>query len=119
MYRIKDSDFKPFKSEWIKYYEENNINMRSVVKDDHYWWDTEILNYFDEYGNEYFKYEKIWDIDWVKAGNRINRVPENYRDPRGIILKLVHFWLEITKKYENRYVNKIDSILSSILKSKH
>lgn len=116
MYRIPENDLYNFREEWIKKYESSGINISESKKECFYWWDNEILIYFDKYGNEYFKNEKIWDIDWVAAGRKINRISKNYKDPRGIVLKLIHSWLEITKKYENRYINKIDSILSSFLK---
>jgi len=115
MYRIKKSDKKMFNPDWIDYYENNGINMKTVNVDQTYWWDKEVLNYLDKHGNEYFKNEKIWGIDWVATGKKINRISESYKDPRGIILKLVHFWLENTKKYENRYINKIDTLFAGLI----
>jgi hypothetical protein len=62
-----------------------------------YWWDEEVLNYFDRYGTGRFRKINIWDVDWnAKARSLLRR--GNYNDPRSIFEVWVHKFIE---KYWN------------------
>ncbi len=64
---------KPAPAEWFAgymFFDESRYNLP-----DH-WRETQVLNWFNEYGLDYFSDLDIWDIDWgkkIKNGDRISR----------------------------------------------
>jgi hypothetical protein len=46
-----------------------------------YWWDGEVLKYFNEYGVEKFRQLDIWDVDWNTIAKRLG-IAGKFDDPR-------------------------------------
>jgi glycosyltransferase involved in cell wall biosynthesis len=96
---------KPVPKEWIRGYEELGIDMSSVNQEGSYYWDKEVLRYFEKHGTSEFRRLAIFDVDW----NRIHK--ECYSqvssislaDPRNRFERLVHRWLVHTQPYFSFY----------------
>ncbi len=58
-----------------------------------YWWDEEILNFFDLYGTKKFRKLNIWDVDWNRKAQMMGRTG-NYSDPRSRFEKWIHNYIE-------------------------
>ncbi|BAN36204.1 hypothetical protein SCD_n02396 [Sulfuricella denitrificans skB26] len=107
MYEVKDTDLLEVKNEWFDHYGENDIDLFSVKKDGVYWWDREVLKYFQRHGTEKFKKLNIWDVDWRKLGERFKLAGVGkMNDPRNILDKKVHSWLRSGKYKEPGMVNR-------------
>jgi hypothetical protein len=113
MYSVKKSELKKIPGEWFGYYKESGIDLAIVNKQKYYYWDKEVLEYFNKYGTQFFKREDIWDINWEVAAREYGYKDTNkYRDPRNFFLKIVHFWLRKTQyNLMNIFVRVIDKIL--------
>jgi hypothetical protein len=64
-----------------------------ATRDAFYWWDEELLNYFDRYGVETFRKINIWDVDWTSLSRKLGR-PSLYRDPRNVLEIMMHKLIE-------------------------
>jgi glycosyltransferase involved in cell wall biosynthesis len=51
-------------SEWFAGWEELGIDMRTIFEQVYYWYDFEVLNYFQKYGLRRFWLDDIWEFDW-------------------------------------------------------
>lgn len=51
-------------TEWFQAWEEQGIDMHSIIKQKYYSYDFEVLCYFDQYGMKRFWLEDIWKFDW-------------------------------------------------------
>lgn len=78
------------------------------VVEQRYWWDEEVINYFDLYGPDRFRKINIWDVDW-NALAKLSGRDGKYDDPRSIFEIWVHrliekYWneLKIGQASENR-----------------
>ncbi len=113
MYSVKKSELKKIPGEWFDYYKESGIDLAVVNKQEYYYWDKEVLEYFNKYGTQFFKREDIWDINWEVAAREYGYKDTNkYKDPRNFFLKIVHFWLRKTQyNLMNIFVRVIDKIL--------
>jgi len=113
MYSVKKSELKKIPGEWFDYYKESGIDLAIVNKQEYYYWDKEVLEYFNKYGTQFFKREDIWDINWEVAARAYGCKDTNkYKDPRNFFLKIVHFWLRKTQyNHMNIFVRVIDKIL--------
>lgn len=58
-----------------------------------YWFDREVLNYFDKYGVKKFRKLNIWDVDWNQKAQLLNR-RGHYQDPRSAYEVSVHKFIE-------------------------
>ncbi len=63
------------------------------VTEDCYWYDVEVLNYFDKYGTKKFSKLNIWDVDWNKKAKLLGRAGI-YNDPRSWSEKRIHNFIE-------------------------
>jgi glycosyltransferase involved in cell wall biosynthesis len=50
--------------EWFERWEAMGIDLKSIIKSKHYWYDYEVLKYFKEHGATHFWTEDIWQFDW-------------------------------------------------------
>lgn len=50
--------------EWFTGWEQQGIDMRSVEEQQYYWYDFEVLKYFQRYGTRRFWLDDIWEFDW-------------------------------------------------------
>lgn len=90
-----DSPVLPLKEEWVKGYtwlDEYRSNAKASEKC--YWWDGEVLNYFDRYSVERFRKLNIWDVDWNKKADLLRRRTGSYGDPRTLGEKLTHRFIQ-------------------------
>jgi hypothetical protein len=80
--------------EWLKGFNWLESYRETVTgKENCYWYDEEVLNYFDKFGKEKFRKINIWDIDWNKKAQLLGRKGD-YKDPRSMYEKWVHRFIE-------------------------
>jgi len=85
-----DAPLVPVKEEWIKGFDWlNEYHSNIERKEKCYWYDEEVLNYFDKYGVEKFRKLNIWDVDWNKKARLLGK-KETYGDPRSSYEVWVH-----------------------------
>ncbi|MCL6087390.1 MAG: glycosyltransferase family 2 protein [Actinobacteria bacterium] len=120
MYSIKKHDMYKIPEEWFENYYRFGIDIKTIIKDDFYYWDKKVLNYLDEFEAKFFSKEAIWDFNWQKISKDWNYSEEQsykFRDPRNIFQKMVHFWLKKTQlDHLSFLVRLIDKILINIFK---
>ncbi|SHL06065.1 Glycosyl transferase family 2 [Rhodothermus profundi] len=88
----------PVRSEWLAGYEALGIDMRSIPKASHYYWDEEVLKLLVEHGPERFRKLNIWDQDWgTLAARQGLSYNGQLRDPRTPFEKTIHAWLRATQ----------------------
>lgn len=109
MYAIPEDKFKPLPHEWFVGYEEQGIDMTSVKEQPVYWWDHEVLGWYEKHGAAHFRREAVWDIDWTEIARITN--PNNngksFKDPRSPFERLAHYWLRNSQAHEQRIDNRI------------
>lgn len=118
MYSIKPNSIIDLHDNLFSEYENLNIEMRSGISktNEIFWFDKEILCFFDLYGVEKFKKEAIWDVNWNEYINRL-RHKNSYRiqDPRNFFDKSIHNWLKSTQRFVNsKLVQVIDRIINHL-----
>ena len=100
-------------TEWMDVYKvKYGIDMNAYSKEEHYWWEGKILDYFSEYSSKYFRHIEtcqIKDLPFAKG--------KNFFD------KILLYYLHFTKNIYNakcgvayKFVKKIDSFLKNRLK---
>jgi glycosyltransferase involved in cell wall biosynthesis len=91
--RTYDSPLVPVDPAWTKPYhwldKYRSRDMRDLV----YWWDEELLNYFDRYGVGKFRKLNIWNVDWTSLSEKLGR-PSRYQDPRSAFEIIIHKLIE-------------------------
>ncbi|NJL11409.1 MAG: glycosyltransferase family 2 protein [Calothrix sp. SM1_7_51] len=100
MYGIPQNEIITLPKSWLSGYEQQQIDMTSINREPFYWWDKEVLAWFDKYGTATFRRENIWDIDWSALSKKINNSDVSsldYKDPRSTFEKYVHRWLRKTQ----------------------
>lgn len=115
---IKKDELKKIPEDWLEYYQKLGIDLKSFKKEKEYYWDNIVLGYIKEYGAKYFSREYIWDQDWVeKAGKKGFKNLHEFRDPRTVVQKAIHFYLKKTQYYnQSILVRAIDKVLVDIFK---
>ncbi len=89
----------PLNPEWIAGWQERGLDLEHFEEDPLYWYDVEVLRYFNEKGAAYFAPLDIWDVDWeAKRRLALSRgfegiPPEPVADPRSWEQKLYHAYL--------------------------
>lgn len=118
MYAIPETDMHELPPQWFAGYEARSIDMTTVVKERLYWWDEEVLKYFNAHGTRRFRQEAIWDVDWddIACSYSLDHSRHDlFSDPRTLFEKGVHYWLEKTQPISERYyVRFVDAILKKI-----
>jgi hypothetical protein len=94
MYEVKDADLQEVKSEWFDFYLTNKIDIKAINEKGIYWWDREVLGYFQRYGTRAFRKLDIWDADWKGLANHFMIESDWIDDPRGFLDKFIHQWLD-------------------------
>jgi glycosyltransferase involved in cell wall biosynthesis len=72
---------------WLDAYRSRKANAQRV-----YWWDEEVIKYFDKYGTNTFRRLNIWDVDWNQKAGLLGRTG-NYEDPRSRFEVCVHSYI--------------------------
>lgn len=83
----------PVRQEWItgfKWLDEYKLTRANTQRV--YWWDQEVIKYFDKYGLRRFSKLNIWDIDWNEKARLLGRTG-SYRDPRSRLEVWVHRYI--------------------------
>lgn len=94
MYEVKYSDLLEVKKEWFDYYLLNSINFKEIKKEGIYWWDREVLGYFQRYGTRAFRKLDIWDTDWKRLADHFSFEGAKHDDPRSFLDKHIQEWLK-------------------------
>lgn len=99
-------------AEWFAGWEQQGIDMRSVVQLKYYWYDFEVLRYFEKYGSRRFWLDDIWQFDWeacrlyARAQN-IPGVPEaRVAKPPGL-LNLAMRFLSFVHRHQRRLRHRL------------
>jgi hypothetical protein len=112
MYEVKDSELQAVRHEWFDYYLTENIAIKDIKKEGIYWWDRQVLEYFQRYGTKVFRKLDIWDTDWKRVADHfgIDGIAA-IKDPRSLLDKKIHAWLKsgtyMTPDLFNRIVRKL------------
>lgn len=88
---------------WVEKYKQYGIDILKTYQEERYWYDNEVKLLFDKYGYNHFKKLDIWGEPF-----------EGY-DPRGIIDKIIHFWLKKSQPHYFTKARKIDNIIRKVL----
>jgi glycosyltransferase involved in cell wall biosynthesis len=71
-------------TEWVKPFEEHGVPMSNFSPQSLYWYEAEVLRFFEKFGAEYFKHLNIWDTDW-DVKNRLAALAGEVGLPEGPI----------------------------------
>jgi Glycosyl transferase family 2 len=114
MYSIAESEIKPISLEWLDGYTKRGIDMTSIIHQEIFWWDQQVLDFFDKYGTKIFKREAVWDVDWQGIAQELERgaITSNYTDPRNKLDRLVHKWLKKTQAAPSISRTLVEKVLS-------
>ncbi len=93
---VAAGQIKPVGPVWFAAYEAAGIDMRTVTKDDVYWFDREVLGWFGKHGAGHFSQQAIWDVDWDAIARKTGQTG-TFSDPRNALEKLTHLWLRSTQ----------------------
>ncbi|HEY9692530.1 MAG TPA: glycosyltransferase family 2 protein [Oculatellaceae cyanobacterium] len=106
------TDTNQMPSSWFGTYENAGIDMTSILREKNYWWDKEVLDFFDKYGIQTFAKEAIWDVDWNNQYQLcFQENPKiDLSDPRTRLEKWAHNWLQSTQvnpyTFKAKVINK-------------
>lgn len=96
---LPTTDFVKIPEEWLTGYKELNFDITSVTVKFIYWWDEEVLNYFDKYGTDFFIKENVWKIDWCEKARLLGRTDvDKYKMPGGKFHKKIRTLIHLTQK---------------------
>ena len=112
---ISKQECQSLPKEWLFNYEEQGIDMTSVQREPFFWWDRDILLWFEKHGTENFRKQAIWDVDWSDLSQKCFPDGDNriYKDPRNWLDKLIHTWLKKTQHIRSKlWVKAIDKLLT-------
>ncbi|MCU0606088.1 MAG: glycosyltransferase family 2 protein [Candidatus Edwardsbacteria bacterium] len=87
---------EPVQASWFAAYEAAGIDMKSIPKQDVYWYDREVLQWFARHGTGPFARQAVWDVDWDAIAGKTGQTG-TFRDPRNALEKLMHLWLRTTQ----------------------
>ena len=91
MYEVKESGLMEVRQEWFDHYLAEGIDVKSIRKEGHYWWDREVLKYIQRYGTNTFRKLDIWDTDWKKMADHFGMAgTAEYSDPRNFLDRMIH-----------------------------
>ena len=113
MYSVKKDELKKIPENWFSYYLKLGIDLNSVNKEENYYWDKIVLDYIKKYGKNFFSKESIWGIDWVQKAKEYGyKDLDEFKDPRNIFQKLLHWYLKKTQYYQYfLFIRAIDRLL--------
>jgi glycosyltransferase involved in cell wall biosynthesis len=99
-HKTYDAPVIPVQSDWLAGYDWLNdyrTDVNGSARDNVYWWDEEVLKYFDRHGVDKFRRLNIWDVDW-NAKARMSGRPAVYADPRNRMEQWVHRFINWKRK---------------------
>jgi glycosyltransferase involved in cell wall biosynthesis len=113
---IDAATIRPVLEEWFVGYEKQGIDMRNIKRENVFWYDKEILEWFDKYQTKHFRREAIWDVDWPGIAEKfgVDGNLRRFRDPRNGLERLIHRWLKRTQRtYGKRHIRTLEKILGA------
>ncbi len=93
---------KPCPEHWFKGWEELGIDISSVIEENLYYFDLELLQLIDQHGADFFSRQDIWSADWKKiiaAAKAIGKLNPDYqmKYPKpSLANKLFHKYVQST-----------------------
>ncbi|AGY58635.1 glycosyltransferase family 2 protein [Gloeobacter kilaueensis] len=114
MYAVAPERIQPIPGDWLTGYRERGIDMTSVLRDRHPWWDKEVLDLFEKFGTAHFRRQNIWQVDWQAVYRELHEQepPVALGDPRSRIEKLIHRWLAKTQADKSKFpIRTFDRLL--------
>jgi len=88
------TDIKPLDESWFSTYDwlqEYFSNSKDPER--YFWYDEDVLDYFDTYGVARFRRLNIWNVDWNEKAGKLNRIGK-YEDPRSMFDRVIHGFIE-------------------------
>ncbi|MBI5530074.1 MAG: glycosyltransferase family 2 protein [Candidatus Doudnabacteria bacterium] len=87
---------KPVLPEWTVSYLKRGVDLKEIKEEPLYWYDLEVLRWFEKFGLKTFAYLDIWDADWdfklqqakLKGGSGLTK--NKIIDPRNFLVKAYH-----------------------------
>lgn len=112
----------PVRKEWVSEYQWlDEYKSPEDQSEKVYWWDREVIKYFDTYGTSRFEKLNIWDVDWNRKAQLLGRTG-NYGDPRSRVETWIHRYiakhraeLKLGTNLTSRLINRFaKSVLRSL-----
>lgn len=114
-YHQKREKIIPIPNKWIDNYRKLNRTIidQLNLSDSLFWYDEYLMDIFQKFGYERFKYLNIWNKGWIDEMKRNIEI----LDPRSKLIKIIHAYLWFSQKYFNTIPIKIvDNALKKLLK---
>ncbi len=86
-----------------------------IESEDLTWWDIDIINWINEFGESKFKKLDIWDFNWNLIGQKVNS-KRNIKDPRSLVDRLILYYIKKTKYKKNNLIKIVNSIIKTYWK---
>lgn len=103
-------NLKPFPTKWIELYKEQEVDITAYKRENVFWWDQKVVQYFKEFGTAYFSQIDIWKHDWTKLSKDIKYSGK-------ITDKLLLLYLRKTRElFYRKGFRKIIRLTDSLLK---
>jgi len=119
MYSIHRDEIQTIPEWWFKGYECQGIDMTSIFKDLPYRWDKDLFEILREHGTKIFARDHIWDTDWQKLARQYGcsvEEAENFKDPRTLLQKIIHTWLQRTQPHSKSFIiRNVDRLIDRLL----
>ena len=71
--------------EWFLGWESIGIDMKTIKDSQYYWWDFEVIKYFNDYGYLRFWFDDIWNFDWEKFRHYVQIAEPQINCPSKVI----------------------------------
>ena len=88
--------------EWFEGWEKKGIDISSIENHKINYFDLSVIEKFDKYGTDKFKYQDIWNIDWnelITFSKNNNLLSKNiiFTNPKKkLMIRLYHAYMRIT-----------------------
>lgn len=98
----KNTKIKNSKKEWFEGWEKKGIDISSIENHKINYFDLSVIEKFDKYGTDKFKYQDIWNIDWnelITFSKNNNLLSKNiiFTNPKKkLMIRLYHAYMRIT-----------------------
>ena len=104
-YSLKHNKIHKLPSNWLSFTEDNVLGMLELIDfdQDEFWYDIETLRMFEKDGIDSFRDLNIWDknfLQWMESNS-------DFRDPRGLLDRLLHIYLNNTSRFSQFLIIRI------------
>lgn len=110
---LSTQDLRDAREDWFRGYDERGIRLRNIVfNPDTYWWDAEVLDFFDKNGIENYKLLNVWGKDWeAEATRRGLSNPARFRKSLNALDKWVLRYWKTNIRKRSQGMPLVNSIL--------